>query len=266
MDKRIIYRLLVFGVVLIILFSLACINQEGKLTPEEILNRSETVMKNINSYAFDTSMLMRFSGNATRMVGGGEMSMKLNTNSKIDVNKKRMYMTGTMSLMGMSMPVEEYIIENTQYMKSPMGGWTKREIKIMWNDINMANKISMIKKSNLTLEGSEGVSGEDCYIIKVTPTPKGVIDMIGRSMGDVSGMGEGKEEFLKAIKNVELKEWISKKDFTVRKAYINMSLENMGTSVTIEITMNLHDFNKPMNIELPDDARNATEISKRLYY
>jgi len=265
MDQRIF----IFLSVGLLLFSPCCmdggqgITPVKKLTAQEIVEKSDKAMENVNSYGLDMKLVMVYS-NATEL--GGEMVLEMDSKSQMDIRNRRMYMNAQVNVMGMSMPVESYIIGDIQYSKAPMAGWTKQKINISWDENEgMIEQMNLVGNPELTLDGSEEVDGVDCYIIKTVPTAETIFQIMGQGVSDSSGMAEGsRDDFMKGVESMEFREWISKTDFTVKKAYIKMDVDAQGGSSSMEITIKLSDLNKAMNIELPAEAENAQEMSEFL--
>jgi hypothetical protein len=78
----------------------------------------------------------------------------------------------------------------------------------------------------------------------------------------------------KIIKSFGLKYWITKKDYQIIKAEVEMEMdassETVGVSaeeyfdsmtMLINMTMTFSDYNKLVNIQLPEEALDAKEIS-----
>jgi len=228
------------------------------LSVEEIVTNSETAMNSLDSYALDMDLLI--SGENPQSPEAGEMAIRLESSSKLDIMNKRMYTSGTMDMEGMSMPMETYIIGNMQYSKAPMAGWVKQEAEMSWDDLAEAGKISMVGNANLTLEGGEVVDGVDCYVITTVPTAETILKIFSQEIGGSGSMGDAKS-FLESVKSMTSKEWISKSDFRLRKTHITVDLESEGSPISVEITMRVYDFNEPMNIKLSEEAKNARDMS-----
>ena len=83
MDQR-IYVFLVVG---FLMFSLGCLDDGGtKLSVEEIVTNSETAMNSLDSYALDMDLLI--SGENPQSPEAGEMAIRLESSSKLDIMNK----------------------------------------------------------------------------------------------------------------------------------------------------------------------------------
>jgi len=69
------------------------------------------------------------------------------------------------------------------------------------------------------------------------------------------------QEFNEAIKNVEIWEWISKKDYTVKKMHMIMEIESEGTGATMDSSFKIYDLNQQFDITLPDAAQDAVDVT-----
>ena len=217
-------------------------------------------MNNLQSYAFDMNMEMKINGNISPLMGATQMRIYMNSTTKVDITNKKSHTKGSMSLMGMSMPMEAYTIDEIQYSKAPMAGWTKETIKDVWNQTNMVVDASKIQEVGVERKQDETIDNVDCYVMYFNPEPEDVLDLMGVTQNNMGGLAN-QQEFNEAIKNVEIWEWISKKDYTVKKMHMIMEIESEGTGATMDSSFKIYDLNQQFDITLPDAAQDAVDVT-----
>ncbi|HEX54540.1 MAG: hypothetical protein DRO94_02215 [Candidatus Altiarchaeales archaeon] len=258
MDKKILF------LIGILLMYSGCIGQEvqKKLTAEEIRDKSIDAMQNVKSYAFDIDMDIATKREGEVVgIGTGEMNFKISGDGKIDMNQKKMYSKMTVDFLGMKMEMEQYVIGNTQYINIPMFGWVKNETaEDVWSLEYVHMESEIMRNSPVILSGTEMLNDRECYILDINPRTDDILRLISKQYLSTSSTDiEGIKESLKSLK---VREWIDKNTFLISRMGIDMETEYENTTMNISITMNFYDYDKPMNIELPEDARNARDMSE----
>lgn len=264
MDQRIL-ALTAIGIISVLIFSCCIGEQKGVLpkeevsppiglTAEQIRDKSVEAMDNVHSYAFDMGIKMSVEE------GQGVTAMDMTGNGRVDIKNKRMYSKIDVGMLGMTMSTETYLIDNMQYIMLPTMGWVKNETEAdIWETQDFVkSQRDLMKDIEVKLCGSENVNGVDCYILEMKPDKDEILQLLGQQMGDISGISS--TEMSEMIKSIELKEWIAKDTFLVRRTVTDMQMETEGKTLNIEVTLNVYDYNKAMNIELPEEAKNAQDI------
>ncbi|HDH41608.1 MAG TPA: hypothetical protein ENG12_04305 [Candidatus Altiarchaeales archaeon] len=251
MDKKF---LTVIAVGLLLLLT-GCIGEE-RLTAEQVRDRSQEAMESVETYAFDMDISMLMKGGGVGMMGVKEITMTMSGKGKVDEKNKKMHTETTMSMSGMTMEMEQYIIGDTQYLKIPMLGWVKnRTSEDIWDEKNYAN---LVKDMGVELLDDEKVDGKDCYVLRIKPKDiSKIFEAITQQMGSTSTLTA---EDLESIKDIGFKEWIAKDTFLVRKMFVNLQMEKDNTKMNMSMTMRFYDYNKPMEIILPEEAEKAIDM------
>jgi len=263
MDKRIL-ALTAMGIIFVLIFSGCMGEQKGVLpkegvsstiglTAEQIRDKSVEAMDNVHSYAFDMDIKISIEEQGMR-------SMDMTGNGRVDLKNKRMHSKIDVGMMGMTISTETYLIDNMQYIMLPTMGWVKNETEAnIWEKENLVkSQKDLMEGIEVKLLGSENINGIDCYIIEMKPNKEEILQLFGQQMGDTSGISSA--EIGEMIRSTELKEWIAKDTFLVRRSMADMQMETKGKTLNIEMTIDIYDYNKDMNIELPEEAKNAQDI------
>ena len=166
----------------------------------------------------------------------------------------------------------------------PQGGeqWMKMKLNNeLWTAQNqLSQQIEFLKTAiEVTLLGSEKVDGVDCYVLQIKPNMEALTKWVLSQQQQQSGIGGidlSKLDLAKLFKTISIKEWIAKDTYPPPvKAAMDVVLEMLPEDVgaTAEdfekMTMDMkgpvkyYDYNKPVTIELPQEALNAQEIPSR---
>lgn len=120
----------------------------------------------------------------------------------------------------------------------------------------------MFRSSKIEYMGLEKVNGTDCYVILIKPDVKALIAYLESVMvpelgGSLTQIGVNLSE---AIKSLNVKLWVAKQDFLIKKQEVTMTLTVMDTDLQIMATTLITDYNKPIAITLPPEAHQASQM------
>jgi len=255
MDKKFL-TVIAIGFLLLLI---GCMGEE-KLTAEQVRDRSLATMEKVETYAFDTDISMLMRGSEVDMLGVKEMTMTMSGKGKVDEKNKKMHTEMTMSISGMTMEMEQYIIGNTQYMKMPMLGWVKnRTSDDIWDEGSYTH---LVRGIGVNFLDDEKVDGVDCYVLEVEMKDiNKIFEVITQQMGSTSTLTA---EELESIKGMGFKEWIAKDTFLVTKMFMNLQMEKEGTTMNMNLTMKFYDYGKSMEIVLPEEAESAIDMGSMM--
>jgi len=212
-------------------------------------------------------ILITSSGTGAIDVDARAMSMEM-TNTAVPENDKENQTSTTM---------EMYFINDTIYMKLD-DNWTKLMMPSpddIWERQNLVkNQVELLSNSELTYEGMESIDGEECYKLKVVPDMKTYATMLSEQLGSSIPVAFMNLSLLYESTEMEETVWITKDDSFLKKSDVNMKLDitpeimNLPPEVVGNITMNIDmtasmlfsDFNEPVDIVLPEEAKTATTL------
>lgn len=258
---------------------------QEELSSEELKQTIVETAEKINTYKFDMNMKMSTvisnesgsiemttlsSGNGVVDQENGKMVMKLKTN-----------MTGLGEDKSFGTEMEMYYIGNELYMKMDTGipefpaRWMKMEIPedYLESQNQLEQQLELLNASEIEVLGSERIDGIDCYVLKVTPDMEKLWEVISNKPGTGEQVKElGDFNLGDIIKETSVKYWIAKDTKFPMKTFTKMKMEftseslNISDSVTEELSMTMevevkyYDYNEPVEIELPKEAKNAEEF------
>jgi len=276
--KRIIFVLAIF----VIAFA-GCIG--GGPSTEELKLMMVDPVKDMSSYRFTMDMEQEVEI-FDLSVANESNSMKMTSRSvgagDVNLTDKSMKMsissvTSSDDMEDVTTDMEMYFISDTIYMTFD-GNWTQLKIPLpeeMWDKQNQVKiQIELLNESAIELIGSEKINGTDCYKLKVVPDMDTYSKIFEEQFGSTPPVGVN----LTALyENMEMKwdVWLAKDTHLPMKyqIYVNYIItpdmieqQNNETKpfkmdAMLGATMNFYDFNQPIIVELPEEAKSAPPLS-----
>jgi len=269
------------GIVGILIFIFVFVAMCGEKTTEEITeaNIKEKVVEayeNVDTYKMKTEMVMNMTGE----IEGEEKTMKMTItmDSVYDLENEKQKHSSQMSTgegaMSYTLEQEMYLVENTLYIKM-LDKWYKKVLE----DPPVLDQTEALREmfnaSEILEMKEENLDGEDVYYISLDPTLSELAGSFAKTQDLYEELGLSQseidlEEIEEAIEDCEVYYWVSKKDLRIVKVLtkIDMRLEEtlleeeIKITEHMEITATLTDYNEPMSIELPEEAKYAEEWDK----
>lgn len=232
----------VFGAIVVmgLLLLSGCI-EDSKNSNLDV-NKVIEAQQNVKQYTFEGE------------ITAGKMGMQQSIfrNGKVDVENKKKYVNTTM----MGQNIESYIIGEELYIKTN-GQWAKMKNENLWNNTNQyESTVEILKSQNTTVKvvGEENVDGDICYKVEVVPDAEKLKEQFAKSAGETIA---AKVEYNLNVSSYTL--YISKATNFIKKEHLsaNMAVSVQGTNVEVEMTYTFKykDINKPIDINLPEEAK-----------
>ncbi len=173
---------------------------------------------------------------------------------------------------------ETYILNDTIYMGMD-GNWSSIKLPDadqIWARQNMVwNQADLLNRSELVILGSEKFEGQDAYKVKVTPDIETYSIVLTGQVGSILPIVALNISEMYKNSPPEWTAWISKEGYYLLKNEILMNLtvtpEAMGLvsdevgdfemDIDLATTAVFQDFNQPVEISLPEEAKNTTTIT-----
>ncbi|HHT02561.1 MAG TPA: hypothetical protein GXZ96_07750 [Firmicutes bacterium] len=268
-----------------------CGGEQG-LTAEEVVDKVMESYESLESYEFvmDATQDLEFQDPES-----GETVAMHNTITgagKLDMAAERLYMSMTTTVESADIPGEEefempsfdtemYFVENKVYMyMSIMDMWAQSEIpealtEQMWaQGDRMKEQMELLEKAEVTLLKDEVVAGRPCYVLDAQVSAElmqeMLMDQLTELMFDQGGLlAAGLENLEFNIYSVRY--WVDKDDFMVHRINtvmdVNIGIQGPEEAVAsarimMDMNMELSGFNEPMEIELPEEALNAPDMTE----
>jgi hypothetical protein len=276
--------------VLVLSFSFAACEeapgeQAGLPTGEEVYANAVAAMADVQSYRFDMDLTMDMSG---EMEGESiDYNISFSSEGAVDfvLEKIKMLMDMSMSMSmsgaGMdegsyTMTLEMYLIDGMAYVNTDMlgidSGWTKESASMdEWNEVDFAmSQMELLELAELDVTGVEKVNGVECYVVQVTPDLANLWQ-VAMQQADITGTGmfelPASVDLEQIIQDFSVKQWYAKDTYYMVKSAMDFSMyitpelvgeEGEGeVSASVNLGMNAYDYDEPVSIVLPEEAREA---------
>ena len=208
------------------------------------------------------------------------VSMDGSANGDIDWTNKKMESHVGMNIeyntVSLQISADVYAVDNYTYTQvfalGMADNWTKSALPFdVWFTQENAQLISSILQS--TQAGylpDEKVGGINCHVMQLTPDITAIQSAIQQMLSQQSSNQSELPSLADLISNLSFKVWVARDTSFITKTEIALSAhvtpEALGKTangdaldITLSITMQATDFNKPVSIELPAEAQNAQE-------
>ena len=296
MKRKNIAGLIAIAAIVVVAMLAGCVEKE-QVNTAEIKEMILASVDQIDTYKFDIDMTQKMLiQNETTET---EMTTVSTGEAAVDVTNKKMMMEMAMTMETpdkpempeepMEMDMFIYLIDNAMYMKMDTGipelpaQWTKMEMpeeyEKTWESQNQVDQqMELLKISEVELLEDEKVNGVDCYVLKITPDMEKYGELLSKQegMSDLMQSLQQNDSFDmgKMIKEMSMKQWIAKNTKFPMKTEMQIKMVISSEDMIIpeaeeEFTMTsdqrttivFYDYNKPVAIELPEDAESATGFS-----
>jgi len=250
----------------------------------EIKKSMADSVSNVNQYTFEmnSSQNIEVLNRSANVTNTSVVKILSSSQGAIDLAGREMMVTSLMEIQSDAQsavpPVstETYFLNDTVYMRLD-NNWTMLKVpdpESIWASQNMAaQQVALLNISQLEVTGSENVDGQDCYNVKVTPDINAYAAVLSEQMGSSMPLAYMNLTELYERGTVDWTSWISKDGSLLKKNDIRMSLaitpETLGlTNESGDFQMNVdlqtqtlfRNYNQPVSIVLPEDARGATAL------
>ncbi|MDY6779183.1 MAG: DUF6612 family protein [Halobacteria archaeon] len=210
----------------------------GKVSAEEIRDRSLASMEKVDSYEFTMEMNtdVEFEGGGSVLGSMGTMSFNVTGEGSVNVTSQEMKMTMTGRASGFGMNTTVYVVNDTMYFKYSNPLMSDRWIRMnlpygSWNSQNMLKRQKrLLNISEVKYLGSETVDGTETYVLRVEPDPEkydklAIKQLSGAQPGSIGSLFDP-ETFKDAFttENITAKQWIAKDSNYPVKSSVNLSM------------------------------------------
>lgn len=224
--------------IVILLSSLlaACAPQAPALSPEEIISRSETAMKQAAAYEMTIKMKITVSG----------LTMDMNMSGAFQAPDKA-YLKMEIPMTG---EIEMYIPDkDTVYVKGATFGtsWTKMNADEFGDTSANTGMLQSPGKfvdfaEGVSLAGVENVGGVTCYHISATLSADKMMEVLGA----IADMGLGM-----TIQDMPVDMWIGADDFYIRKVGMKMEMSISNQKASYDMTFDIFNYNLQYSFPTP---------------
>lgn len=253
--------LISIALVCVLLFS-GC---EKQISKEELIKNVLASAQSIKTYKTDSDIKM----NMDISIFGSRQSvaMEMTLKGSVDLENRKIVFDVKSKAAGKEQKFTTYFLDNVAYMQA-QGQWLKQTAKA--NAFATQNQykdiIDLLQDSQIEILGQENVDGKSNYVINIIPDKKKLFEKSFKPLEQGAQkpqlpQGPNVDEL---VKDFTVKFWIQEDSFLVSKSMIRILIEPKNqTSIKMDMTMNtkIYEHNKPIIIELPEEAKKAVEIS-----
>jgi hypothetical protein len=164
-----------------------------------------------------------------------------------------------------SQEVTQYIVDETVYIENPRGGgWLKQNIsgQNIWEQGALGQQGAGAGLGEATAVEGDVFDGNQVYRLEIDIDGENLTEPIPGEIGGGPGGIEPGFGVDTEYSDVELTQYVDAETSHVRHTEMEMTIETdlreQPATATIETTMD--EFNEPLNIELPEEAADATRI------
>jgi len=270
MNGKYVMIFSIFTIIVLFLVS-GCV---ANMSSEELQNRLISANNNIDTYSGQMNMDIKMTGADS---AGGAINYHLESTFSIDSPNKKMAIIGSMKMeaggVKQDIDMETYIVDDYVYTKS-MNTWIKMQMDAkMWEEQDQVEQITkLIESGSLKQLNDENLNGKSYYVMEIIPDP----EELGKMVLDQQQDSRIKQmvDFENAIKSYKAKIWVNKETFVMEKSEVKTVLEidlndldpegkKTGKLVLdYSTTMTFDKINEPVNINLPEEAKNAQDLSE----
>lgn len=181
---------------------------------------------------------------------------------KADSNQKTAYVTLGTSFMGMSINIEEYLVDNVMYMKSNMAeGWTKKSL----SKEEIAQMEALYKADSMEIYDEAFCSA--LKVDKDLSTDEQLVlsgPMVLKALSDQLKQANASANSNVKISKTNCRIYIDRTTNYIDKMEIEMSMEQslQGSTSTADADMAIEftKYDGDFTITLPEEAKNAVEM------
>jgi len=238
--------------ILLVLFAVGC----ATMQPEQIEDLKEKILKansDVNSFKFkSTNKALIETVNMT-------MKMDMEMEGAMDRSAKKMMVKGEMKMDDQSMPLETYSDGQFVYANN-MGQWVKVKLEQDMFESQDQAKFFIDFMEQSEIEAEEAVfDNKPVYKIKVIPDKDALLDLAQQN-APLPMQEQGMLEDL--FKDMQIIYYVDKDSFIAENAEIRYEIAIEDLVMKNDMTFQMYDINKPVDVVIPEAAKDAVDLAK----
>jgi hypothetical protein len=165
--------------------------------------------------------------------------------------------------------VDMYLADKTYYTKTQFPGeptgWQKEAASAdTWQKMQLPDQqLDYLKDTQVELLGIEKLDGLDCYLLKVDLSGQQMWEEIIESMasgsnGEMNMQGASMEELGQMFGDAKrsCKQWLTRDGYYLKKVEMSLDWSLLSMmSIKLGLNIDVSDFNVPVIIEVPQEAK-----------
>lgn len=274
-------RLLIVALILTVAFSGCIVGRETQPSPEELKTLVLESLKNLSTYRYtiDSTQRVEMVNLLTNASNLSEVTIVSTGDGAFNLTAHEISFVQRLNISSdkkIAAPIESetYLINDTVYTKRDRN-WTKigvRNYEELWSSQNtIENQAELLNHSDIELQGFEKVGGQKCYKMKIKPDMRTYATVLSEQAGPILPLSRVNFTTLFQNSSMEWTSWITKDsnllkrndiavEFTLTPDMLGLSANEIGSfeiRVNASATTLYKDFNQPVAVTLPAEARSA---------
>ncbi|MBT3362752.1 MAG: hypothetical protein HN929_03175 [Chloroflexi bacterium] len=246
--------------ILTLLTSLVGCESANALISEDLRQDILASGEDINSYRFEGSMSMSSSTLP-------EINTTFDLSGAMDIENMNMSMTTSGNVQDIPFEMEAHLLtddldqgpqSHIMYINGEFDGestgWTSEDVPFAeWEQQDqLAQQLETLSFAEVRHSGSETVDGSDCYVFDIILDMDEFIEFALQQPGMEDSLEDmTASELLNMMSNISMKYWVDKDTNLPVKQQMQFSMTIDEDTVDVDTTINLYDFNSPVNVTLP---------------
>ncbi len=244
----------------------------------QILDDAVSAVENAGSYKFVIETDSSFAVNTDSEEE--DMSATMNITGTANLDDSEMQISYDMNLSGYLFEDEEgleafhgeiYILADWTYKKTDMPGddqWIKIASDVSFDQYNViVIELTLLElPENIEFIGFENFDGSECYVVKVIANPENTETWFYNHQMTANAIYWPEVEPYAG--ELAFTVWVDTDTSLIKKMDASMLIDFDDPAdvpdfdtMTLDVAMVLSDYNKPVTITLPDEARDAEEVT-----
>lgn len=267
------------GAVMAVLIVVAVSGCLGSVNADEVREDSLEAMEKTDTYRFDMEMNLTMGGGLSE-----GFSVSMTGEGAVNGSSDRMRMSSEVGMAG-GIEEEVYVVNGTMYQRKDGtmdegDEWYKTEaepvVSRTWNTSSPAGGYEeLLEISEVSHEGNDEVDGEPAYVLSLRPDTEEYNELLRERLNGAtySGGADTPKIFGEGgaiVEDASSRYWISKESGHVLRTQSEMTVsfglggeEGERASATVGLDVRMYDHGEDVSIELPEEARDASEYKER---
>jgi len=233
----------------------------------EIKGKLIEVLNNVHTYSYEMEMEIETS------VAGEDIKnvVKANAQADIDVKNRKMKIfihTNERNKRSKSTQTKIYILDTMEYIQSEEDSeWIKFEVSKHKLDSKnqIKRQMNLITGSEIKKVESNALGNIDCYLLSIEPDKQSFWEVIMEQDEEHPLMRLLNLDYEDVVKRINMEIWIEKRTFFPLKCVMKMQAviekqvmkQPFKLTIAIKKTYYYYNYNRPLAIKLPPQAKKA---------
>lgn len=216
------------------------------MTAEELQTKAVNASQSVETAQFTQELTMDVDSQG---------SIEMETEGAMDLDAEKMRMEGEMSVEGQTIELTQYVVGDRTYVQTN-GVWQQQPAQPnLWDEGQYVQQQEALESAtDVEVVDRTTTNGHEVYVMDVGIDGDELLELV-QQQGAQQGMGQIYQEM--DISDVEATQHIDADSYQIRYMEMEMDISGAGEEMSISMTMTYDDINEPVDITLPEEARQA---------